>query len=80
MWKKTVVYNLVNGSTVLLHIENSKNDMLKVILLCRPSTLTFSQTVTISYKGDEISRASYVVFEISILGYLWVWATFGVFS
>jgi len=31
--KKTVVYHLVNGSTVLLHIENSKNDRLKVILL-----------------------------------------------
>jgi len=31
--KKTVVYHLVNGSTVLLRIENSKNDRLKVILL-----------------------------------------------
>jgi len=30
---KTVVYHLVNGSTVLLRIENSKNDRLKVILL-----------------------------------------------
>ena len=42
--KKTVVYHLVNGCTVLLHIENSKNDRLKVILLC--STLTFRQTAT----------------------------------
>ena len=42
--KKTVVYHLVNGSTVLLRIENSKNDRLKVILLC--NTLTFSQTAT----------------------------------
>ena len=42
--KKTVVYHLVNGCTVLLHIENSKNDRLKVTLLC--STLTFSQTAT----------------------------------
>jgi len=31
--KKTVVYHLVNGSTMLLRIENSKNDRLKVILL-----------------------------------------------
>ena len=31
--KKTVVYHLVNGSTVLLRIENSKNDRLKAILL-----------------------------------------------
>jgi len=31
--KKTVVYHLANGSTVLLRIENSKNDRLKVILL-----------------------------------------------
>jgi len=31
--KKNVVYHLVNGSTVLLRIENSKNDRLKVILL-----------------------------------------------
>jgi len=31
--KKTVVYHLVNGSMVLLRIENSKNDRLKVILL-----------------------------------------------
>jgi len=31
--KKTVVYHLVNGSTVLLRIENSKIDKLKVILL-----------------------------------------------
>ena len=31
--KKTVVYHLVNGSTVLLRIENGKNDRLKVILL-----------------------------------------------
>jgi len=42
--KKTVVNHLVNGSTVLLRIENSKNDRLKVILLC--SMLTFSQTAT----------------------------------
>jgi len=42
--KKTVVYHLVNGSTVLLDIENSKNDRLKVILL--GSTLIFSQTAT----------------------------------
>jgi len=41
---KTVVYHLVTGSTVLLRIENCKNDRLKVILLC--STLTFSQTAT----------------------------------
>jgi len=39
-----VVYHLVDGSMVLLHIENSKNDRLKVILLC--STLTFIQTAT----------------------------------
>ena len=31
--KKTVVYHIVNGCTVFLHIENSKNDRLKVILL-----------------------------------------------
>jgi len=31
--KKTVVYHLVNGCTVLLRIENSTNDRLKVILL-----------------------------------------------
>ena len=31
--KKTLVYHLVNGCTVLLHIENSKNYTLKVILL-----------------------------------------------
>jgi len=31
--KKTVVYHLVNGSAVLLRIENSKNDRLKVLLL-----------------------------------------------
>ena len=42
--EKTVVYHLVNGSMVLLRIENSKNDRLKVILLC--GTLTFSQTAT----------------------------------
>jgi len=30
---KKLVYHLVNGSAVLLHIENSKNDRLKVILL-----------------------------------------------
>jgi len=30
---KKLVYHLVNGSTVLLRIENSKNDRLKVILL-----------------------------------------------
>jgi len=42
--KKTVVYHLVDGCTVLLHIENSKNDKLKVILLC--STLAFTQTAT----------------------------------
>ena len=44
MMQKTVVNHLVNGCTVLLYIENSKNDKLKVILLC--STLTFSQTAT----------------------------------
>jgi len=42
--KKTVVYHLVNGCTVLLHTENSKSDRLKVTLLC--STLTLSQTAT----------------------------------
>jgi len=52
--KKTVVYHLVNGSTVLLRIENSKNDRLKVILLC--STLTFSQTA-----------ASNITFSLSFL-------------
>jgi len=31
--KKTVAYHLVNGCRVLLHIKNSKNDRLKVILL-----------------------------------------------
>jgi len=31
--KKTVVYHLVNGSTLLLCIKNSKNDRLNVILL-----------------------------------------------
>jgi len=31
--RKTVVCVCVNGSTVLLRIENSKNDRLKVILL-----------------------------------------------
>jgi len=30
---KKLVYHLVNGCTVLLCIENSKNDRLKVILL-----------------------------------------------
>ena len=36
--KKTVVYHLVNGSMVLLRIENSKNDRLKVILGKWPKT------------------------------------------
>ena len=31
--KKTLVYHLVNGSTVLLRIENGKNDRLKLVLL-----------------------------------------------
>ena len=33
----------------------------------------------ISYKGDEISRESHIVFEIPILGYSGFGATFGVF-